>query len=158
MHFLELKEFLDEKVDLYNTPNFIESDPVQIPHQFSIKQDIEIAGFLAATIAWGNRKMINNNAHKMMQLMGNAPYDFVMSHSEMDLERFDSFVHRTFNSQDLTTFIKGLQNIYSNHNGMEAIFSNAVENNSTQKAISEFKNIFLKFHIKIELRNTFLIQ
>ncbi|MES2811084.1 MAG: TIGR02757 family protein [Bacteroidota bacterium] len=144
MNFSELKEFLDEKVALYNTPNFIESDPVQIPHQFSIKQDIEIAGFLAATIAWGNRKMIINNAQKMMQLMGNAPYDFVMSHSETDLERFDSFVHRTFNSQDFTTFIKGLQNIYSNHNGMEAVFSNAVENNSTQKAISEFKHIFFE--------------
>ncbi len=76
----ELKEFLDEKVELYNNPNFIESDPIQIPHQFSLKEDIEISGFLAATIAWGNRKMIINNSKKMMDLMGNSPYDFVMNH------------------------------------------------------------------------------
>lgn len=144
MIFSELKEFLDEKVELYNTPNFIESDPIQIPHQFSIKEDIEIAGFLAATIAWGNRKMIINNAQKMIQLMGNAPFDFVMSHTETDLERFDMFVHRTFNSQDLKTFIKALQNIYKNHDGMENVFSRSVENNSTQKAISTFKNVFFE--------------
>lgn len=144
MNFLELKEFLDEKVDLYNNPNFIESDPIQIPHQFSVKEDIEIAGFLAATIAWGNRKMIINNAKKMMQLMGNSPYDFVMLHTENDLERFDSFVHRTFNSQDFITFIKGLQHIYNHHNGLESVFSNHVENNSTQKSISEFKKVFFE--------------
>jgi uncharacterized protein (TIGR02757 family) len=78
----ELKEFLDEKVELYNNPNFITSDPIQIPHLYSLKEDIEISGFLAATIAWGNRKMIINNAHKMMQLLGNSPYDFVMSHTD----------------------------------------------------------------------------
>jgi len=82
----ELKSFLDEKVDLYNNPNFIDSDPIQIPHQFSSKEDIEIAGFLAATIAWGNRKMIINNAQKMMNLMGNSPHDFVMNHQEYHLE------------------------------------------------------------------------
>jgi len=144
MNFLELKEFLDEKVDLYNNPNFIESDPIQIPHQFSVKEDIEIAGFLAATIAWGNRKMIINNAQKMMEIMGNTPYDFVMSHSENDLERIGNFVHRTFNPQDFTTFIKGLQHIYTHYNGLEAVFSNAIENNSTQKAISEFKKQFFE--------------
>ncbi len=96
----ELKSFLDEKVILYNNPNFIESDPVQIPHLFSQKEDIEIAGFLSATIAWGNRKMIIKNAHRMMDLMGNAPYDFVMSHNEYDLERLENFVHRTFNGGD----------------------------------------------------------
>jgi len=69
----ELKEFLDEKVELYNNPNFIESDPIQIPHSYSLKEDIEIAGFLAATIAWGNRKMIITNAKKMVDLMGNSP-------------------------------------------------------------------------------------
>ena len=87
----ELKEFLDEKVKLYNNPNFIESDPIQIPHQFSLKEDIEISGFLAATIAWGNRKMIINNSKKMMELMGNSPYDFVMSHSENDLENLQNW-------------------------------------------------------------------
>ncbi len=92
----ELKSFLDEKVTQYNTRDFIDSDPVQIPHLFSQKEDIEIAGFLAATIAWGNRKMIIKNAHRMMELMGNAPYDFVLSHQEKDLKDLTSFVHRTF--------------------------------------------------------------
>src|SRR5690554_1251985 len=109
----ELFDFLEEKVVLYNNPNFIESDPIQIPHLFTQKEDIEIAGFLAATIAWGNRKMIIKNAHRMIDLMGNSPYDFVMNHTENDLERFQSFVHRTFNSDDFVGFVKGLKNVYS---------------------------------------------
>lgn len=140
----ELKSFLDEKVDLYNNPNFIESDPIQIPHAFSLKEDIEIAGFLSATIAWGNRKMIINNSKKMMDLMGNSPYDFVMNHQEYHLEKLENFVHRTFNSIDFMTFIKGLQHIYNNHNGLEAIFSKNQELNSMQKSISEFKKIFFE--------------
>ena len=108
----ELKDFLDEKVLQYNTLDFIESDPVQIPHLFTRKEDIEIAGFLSATIAWGNRTMIIRNSHRMIDLMGNAPFDFVMSHSDDDLQRLDTFVHRTFNGQDFTSFIKSLQNIY----------------------------------------------
>ncbi|MES2544771.1 MAG: TIGR02757 family protein [Bacteroidota bacterium] len=143
MNQSELKSFLDEKVILYNNPNFIESDPVQIPHLFSQKEDVEIAGFLSATIAWGNRKMIIKNAHRMMELMGNAPYDFVMSHSEYDLERLETFVHRTFNGGDFSTFIKGLQHIYKNHNGLEVAFNS---NNSfnLQSNISEFKKIFFE--------------
>ena len=100
MNTNELHEFLEQKVVQYNTPQFIESDPIQIPHRYTLKEDIEIAGFLTATISWGNRKMILQNAHKMMQLMGNTPYDFVMSHSETDLERLEQFVHRTFNGGD----------------------------------------------------------
>jgi len=142
----ELKSFLDEKVELYNRPDFIESDPIQIPHLFTQKEDIEIAGFLAATIAWGNRKMIINNAKKMMDLMGNAPYDFVMSHNEDDLERFSTFVHRTFNSEDFVGFIKSLQHIYQNHNGLEAVFAKNQEANSMQKSISEFKKIFFEIN------------
>src|SRR3990167_10972822 len=106
MNFTELKEFLDEKVVLYNNKDFIDSDPVQIPHLYSQKEDIEIAGFLAATIAWGNRKMIINNARKLMNIMGNTPYDFIITHTENDLEKLDDFVHRTFNSIDAVTFIK----------------------------------------------------
>ena len=146
MNFSELKAFLDEKVELYNHPNFIESDPIQIPHLFTQKEDIEIAGFLAATIAWGNRKMINRNAQKMMELMGNSPYDFVMSHSEEDLERLSTFVHRTFNGQDFIGFIKSLQNIYLKHSGLEAVFSKNQEANSMQKSISEFKKIFFEIN------------
>ena len=138
----ELKEFLDEKVELYNNPNFIESDPIQIPHLYSLKEDIEIAGFLAATIAWGNRKMIINNAKKMMDLMGNSPYDFVMNHSETQLESLENFVHRTFNGQDFVGFIKGLQHIYQNHNGLEVVFSK--QNQTMQHTISEFKQLFFE--------------
>ena len=144
MNKLELKSFLDEKVLQYNTLDFIESDPVQIPHLFSIKEDIEIAGFLSATIAWGNRKMIIKNAHKMMDIMGNAPYDFVMSHSDKKKKKLESFVHRTFNGIDFTTFIKGLHNIYTNHQGMEQVFSKHQETNSLQKSISEFKKLFFE--------------
>lgn len=144
MNQSELKDFLDEKVELYNNPNFIESDPIQIPHLFSQKEDIEIAGFLSATIAWGNRKMIIKNAHRMMDLMGNAPYDFVMSHQENDLERLESFVHRTFNGQDFASFIKGLQHIYKNHNGLEAVFTKHEKNNSLQESIHEFKKLFFE--------------
>ncbi|MDI1255935.1 MAG: TIGR02757 family protein [Flavobacterium sp.] len=143
MNAIELKDFLDEKVELYNNPDFIESDPVQIPHLFSSKEDIEIAGFLAATIAWGNRKMIIKNAYKMIDLMGNAPYDFVMSHSGNDIEKFENFVHRTFNGQDFSTFIKGLQHIYSNHGGMEKAFENNNSGN-IQQNISNFKKLFFE--------------
>ena len=85
MNKSELKEFLDTKVEQYNNPKFIESDPIQIPHTFSKKEDIEISSFLTATIAWGNRKSIINNAKRLMVLLDNAPYDFVLNHTETDL-------------------------------------------------------------------------
>ena len=138
----ELKDFLDDKVLQYNTLDFIESDPVQIPHLYSQKEDVEIAGFLSATIAWGNRKMIIQNSHRMLELMGNAPYDFVMSHTPADLERLNNFVHRTFNGQDFMAFIKSLQNIYLNHSGLESVFAKNQEPHSMQNSISEFKKIF----------------
>lgn len=140
----ELKSFLDEKVCLYNNSKFIESDPIQIPHQFSLKEDIEIAGFLSATIAWGNRKMIISNAKKMMDLMGNAPYDFIMNHKQHHLDELESFVHRTFNSTDFQYFIKAIQNIYVNHNGLEAVFAKNQETASLQITISEFKKVFFE--------------
>lgn len=144
----ELKDFLEEKVALYNNPNFIESDPIQIPHLYTLKEDIEISGFLAATIAWGNRKMIINNAKKMMDLMGNSPYDFVMNHSESQLETLERFVHRTFNGNDFVDFVKGLQHIYNNHGGLETVFSK--KNPTMQHTISEFKQLF--FEIPHETR------
>lgn len=140
----ELKSFLDEKVLLYNNPKFIESDPIQIPHEFSLKEDIEIAGFLTATIAWGNRKMIINNAKKLMDFMGNSPYDFVMEHEPHSLEKLSTFVHRTFNSDDAITFIKALQHIYKNHQGLESVFTRNQSEFSMQNGISEFKKIFFE--------------
>ena len=140
----ELKSFLDEKVELYNNFNFIESDPVQIPHLFQQKEDIEIAGFLSATIAWGNRKMIIQNSHKMMNLMGNSPFDFVMSHSQKDLDKLENFVHRTFNGIDFSAFIKGLQHIYRNYEGLESVFSKDYKTENLQRNISEFKKLFFE--------------
>ncbi|MFM7017986.1 TIGR02757 family protein [Flavobacterium sp.] len=144
MNQLELKSYLDEKVELYNRPKFIESDPIQIPHRYTLKEDKEIAGFLAATIAWGNRKMIIQNSIKMMDLLGNSPYDFILNHNENDLENLEKFVHRTFNGQDFTYFIKSLKNIYLNHGGLENIFTKHQESDSLQSAITEFKKIFFE--------------
>ena len=82
MDFNDLKSFLDEKVEQYNCPDFIENDPIQIPHRFDLQQDIEISGFFSAIIAWGNRKSIINSANKIIEMMGNSPYDFVMNYSD----------------------------------------------------------------------------
>lgn len=158
----QLKEFLDLKVQLYNHPRFIESDPIQIPHQYSKKEDIEISGFLTATIAWGNRKSIINNAHRMMQLLDNSPHDFIMNHQEEDLKALLPFVHRTFNGEDLIQFVKSLQHIYKNHDGLEAVFAKYSETHSTQKAIHQFKNHFFeiahqtrsKKHVSDPLKNS----
>ena len=146
MNKSELKEFLDEKVLEYNNPKFIESDPIQIPHLFSQKEDIEIAGFLTATIAWGNRKMIIKNAHKMMELMGNSPFDFVMNHKKQDLEQIEGFVHRTFNSTDFIYFIKALNHIYTNHQGLEYLFKLNATNQSLQPAIHNLKKVFFEIN------------
>ncbi len=144
MNKTELKSFLDEKVIQYNTLEFIDSDPVQIPHQFSLKEDIEIAGFLTATIAWGNRKMIINNSRRMMEMLGNSPYDFVMEHNDSQLQKLDSFVHRTFNSDDFKTFVRALQNIYTKHNGLESAFAKKQQALTMQPAIAEFKKLFFE--------------
>ena len=151
MNFEELKDYLDFKADQYNNPNFIESDPIQIPHRYKVKEDIEISGFLAATIAWGNRKMIINSATKMMDAMGNNPYDFVMNATNNQIDSIDNIVHRTFNSEDFRYFIKSLRNIYQNYGGLENVFA---ANNSInlQNRISAFKQMF--FEIDHPLRTT----
>lgn len=146
----ELKEFLDEKVILYNNPKFIESDPIQIPHLFSKKEDIEIAGFLAAIISWGNRTMIIRNASKMMELLDNSPHDFILNHQENDLKSLEGFVHRTFNYIDLQQFIKSLQHIYINHGGLENALSIKDNSNTYQTAINNFKTSF--FEVKHQQR------
>lgn len=140
----ELKEFLDEKVIQYNNPMFIDSDPIQIPHQFSLKEDIEISAFLTATIAWGNRKSIIKNAFTMMDLLGNSPYDFVLNHKPHHLDPIEHFVHRTFNTDDFKYFMTALHHIYKNHSGMEYVFSKNATSDSTQAAIHEFKKIFFE--------------
>lgn len=147
INFEELKIFLDEQVDKYNQPFFIEDDPIQIPHLFEHKMDVEIAGFLTATIAWGRREMIIKSATKMMQAMDNSPADFVLNHSQKDLKQLEGFVHRTFNSQDLTYFITTLKRIYEEEGGLENVFKNGldVERDINMKnAISHFNNVFFK--------------
>lgn len=137
----DLKDFLDDKVQQYNNPKFIDSDPIQIPHLFELKEDIEIAAFLTATISWGNRKMIIKNAQKMMEFMGNSPYDYVMNWKASNSV---DFVHRTFNGKDLAFFMTGLQHIYKNHNGLEALFTRYASADSLQLSIHHFKQHFFE--------------
>ncbi|QGY43854.1 TIGR02757 family protein [Maribellus comscasis] len=146
---IDLKQYLEEKVKQYNTPDFIELDPIQIPHSFSLKEDIEISGFLAATIAWGNRKMIIRNAKRMMELMSNSPFDFIINHEERHLKKIDGFVHRTFNNIDFLTYIAALQYLYKNLDGLEGIFNKYKTEDSLQPAIHQFKNAFFAIpHLK----------
>ncbi|WP_430615677.1 TIGR02757 family protein [Flavobacterium sp. JP2137] len=147
----ELKDFLDSKVIQYNTVDFIAPDPISVPHRYRLKEDIEIAGFLAATIAWGNRKIITKNGHRMMDLLGNSPFDFVMSYEESQLERLEGFVHRTFNATDLVHFVRALRHIYTHHGGLEQLFTQGQTADSLQGAIAELHHIF--FEIPHELRS-----
>lgn len=145
LKFEELRDFLNEKADRYNTPDFIENDPIQIPHRFSLKQDIEIVGFLAATISWGNRKSIINSANKMLDIMGNSPYDFVMNYSEKDLEDIqDKSIHRTFNGQDFSYFIRQFNRIYKENESLESLFEVKEPENNFLHAIERFRNGFLE--------------
>ncbi len=140
--FKELKVFLDEKVAQYNNPTFIELDPIQIPHSYTRKEDIEISGFLSAIISWGNRTSIVKNAKRMLAYMGESPYDFIRNHNEHQLKKMDGFVHRTFNAGDLLTFIEGLKHLYKDKNGLEGIFVKYQTNESLQPAIHELKKEF----------------
>ena len=144
----DLKNFLDEMYTKYNTESFIEKDPIQIPHKFNLREDIEISAFLTSIISWGNRKMIINNANKMMSIMGNTPYDFIINANEKQIDRI-SFVHRTFNSDDLKFFIYSLKNIYLKEGGLESVFSKYNDSNNF-KNIEHFRSIF--FSLKHEKR------
>ncbi len=141
----QIKALLNDRVTRYNHTDFIDTDPIQIPHRFSKKEDIEIAGFLTATIAWGQRKSIIKNARRLMDMMDNAPYDFVMEHTDYELSQLSTFVHRTFNGGDCRFFIKSLQNIYLHHNGLEQVFTIGYNTDKTVfSALKHFRNIFLE--------------
>src|SRR5688572_3456909 len=101
----DLAAFLDAKVKEYNQPAFIKDDPVCIPHLYSKKQDIEVAGLFASVFAWGNRTTIIQKSRELMGLMDNAPYEFCKDHSDQDLQKLVDFKHRTFNATDLLYFI-----------------------------------------------------
>lgn len=130
----DLKSFLDRKVSQFNNPSFIKDDPICIPHLFSKKQDIEIAGFFAATFAWGIRKTIINKCRLLLQLMDNAPYDFCLNHTDTDLRKLEGFCHRTFNDTDLLYFISFFKFHYSKNNSLESAFFN-------NKTIKQFDNV-----------------
>lgn len=138
----ELTDLLNEKAEYYEKAFFVEHDPIQIPHRFKKKEDIEISGFLTAVIAWGQRKTIINNATKLVELMDNAPYDFILHHSESDLKPFTSFVHRTFNADDLLYFINALKRCYTECKGLEFWMTKHPHDPSTN--LSHFKKTFFE--------------
>lgn len=149
----EIKLLLDDRAAKYNHPGFIATDPIQVPHRFSKKEDIEIAAFLTATIAWGQRKTIINNALHLMNLMDNSPYSFLTESSEHELGVFKNFVHRTFNGQDCHFFLTSLKNIYSHHGGLESVFAAGFsDDNTIFGALKYFRQIFLEttdnLHVK----------
>ncbi len=119
----ELKEFLDNKLEIFNRPSFIKDDPVSIPHRFNKKQDIEIAAFFAAIFAWGNRKTIINKSSELMKLMDDSPFQFVMEHEDKDLKKLLHFSHRTFNSTDLLYFISFFRQHYQTNESLELAFT-----------------------------------
>jgi len=140
-----IKSFLDEKIQLFNRAEFIETDPIQIPSLFSTKENIEIAGFLAATIAWGQRPTIIRNAQKLIALMENDPIDFLLNSDEADWNTFLNFKHRTFNGLDCIYFLKALKNIYQNHGGLEPVFSEGyLQGKSVFSALVHFRNVFFE--------------
>lgn len=162
MNHSELKTFLDHKVEVYNTVDFISEDPIQIPHQFSLKQDIEISGFLIATIAWGNRKSILNSGERLLKIMDYSPFDFIKNHKTSDLEVCEGFVHRTFNAEDLQYFFIALKALYQKYDSLEDIFVKHQTAEGLQIAIHQFKKEFLAFgcpertqkHISDPLKNS----
>jgi uncharacterized protein (TIGR02757 family) len=146
-----IKTILDEQYGCFNTPSFIESDPIQIPHRFKKREDIEISALLTSTIAWGNRKSIIASASRMMSLMENDPFAFVINSHENDLKKIKGFAHRTFQSIDLIFFIKSLKNIYQNHGGLESVFSTGYKTNrSVRDSLIHFREVF--FEIEHPLR------
>ena len=144
----DLFSLLEEKYNLYNQPGFIDNDPIAVPHQFKLKQDIEIAGFLAATISWGNRKSIVTNAFNLVRLMDRSPYDFLVNARPREFRPFLRFVHRTFNGEDCLFFITSLQSIFRTYQSMEPLF-NTMNDHGAAHAISRFREVFLSTeHLK----------
>ncbi len=136
----DLQRFLDKKVQEYQTISFVPDDPIAVPHQYSRLQDIEIAGFFAALFAWGRRSLILKKAANLLQLMDNAPYDFILQHEQNDLKRFLNFVHRTFNATDILFFISFLGKYYKQHSSLEFAFAHNLQKDdpSVENALNGF--------------------
>ena len=151
---MDIRDYLNLKVEQYNNPDFIEDDPIKVPHMFKKKEDIEISAFLTSSIAWGNRKTIISNSLKMMDLMENDPYNFVINHSQNDLKKLMNFVHRTFNGFDFIQFIESLKHIYINRGGIENIFFENIKDESLHHSIHIFKKIFFEIdHTKRTMKH-----
>ena len=148
----EIKSFLDYKADLYENENFIENDPISIPHLFSKKEDIEISAFITSTISWGLRKTILRNAKKIIEMMDLSPFDFIKNHSKSDLKPLSKFVHRTFNGIDLVFFIMSLKNIYINHGGLENLFKPNDIDESMSEIIHQMKKTFFSISHNIRTK------
>jgi uncharacterized protein (TIGR02757 family) len=144
MEAAELKSFLDQKHEQFNQLRFIENDPISIPHLFKKKQDIEIAGLFAATLAWGQRKTIIRKCRELLELMDNAPHEFMLSHSENDLKSFTDFKHRTFNGTDLLYFIASLRRYYKVNDSLETAFYNSLQDETVEKGLINFHRIFFE--------------
>ncbi|WP_367868433.1 TIGR02757 family protein [Pedobacter sp. WC2423] len=146
MEFLELKDFLDIKVAQYNRPDFITNDPICIPHRFSKKQDIEIAAFFAAVLAWGQRKTIINKCTDLFDRMDNDPYNFMLHHGDEDLRRLLNFKHRTFNDTDLLYFISFFKHHYTLSDSLETAFLpvnfGQLESFTAEHALNHFRTYF----------------
>ncbi len=144
---LEIKTFLEEKYALYNQPKFIDSDPIQVPHLFSTKEDIEISAILTASIAWGRRTLIIKKAQEMMALMENSPYDFLMNANLKDITRFEKFQYRTFKGEDAVYFIRALQNIYLNHGGLQRLFESGFSlRGNIYDSFLKFREVFFSLN------------
>ncbi|EAY26179.1 TIGR02757 family protein [Microscilla marina] len=139
-----LKEFLDEAADKYNQPGFIENDPISIPHLFSKKQDIEITGFWAAVLAWGNRTTIIKKCKELVELMDDDPHNFILNHEESDLKAFLSFKHRTFNATDTLYFIHFFKHFYQKNPSLEEAFTQnfTPEMSHVEQALTDFHELF----------------
>ena len=140
----ELRNFLDEMTDRYNRPGFIETDPVSIPHRYRNKEDIEIAGFLAATIAWGQRPVILKNASRLLGWMDDSPAAFVRGFSEQDLKPFRGFVHRTFHPDDCLYFLRALQRAYRENDGLQGLFTPAYPDAPLRDTINSARRRFFE--------------
>ncbi len=138
-----VKDLLEELYDKYNRKSFIEKDPIAVPHCFSLKEDIEISGFLTATISWGQRKQILKSAFQLMEMMDNSPHDFVMKASAYEMNRLNTFYYRTFQSTDLLFFLRVLKYIYCSLDGLEGIFTKSYRiSGSVAPGLIELYNIF----------------
>lgn len=140
MNYHFLKNLLDKKAEQFNNVSFIENDPICIPHRFTKKQDIEIAGFFASILAWGNRKSIINSCNRLMNIMDNNPYDFIINHTDFDLKNMEKFVHRTFNSTDLLFFIEAFKIIYKKYNSLEPLFISTNNEKNVKTGLINFHN------------------